>query len=224
MFYAKILNADTALFDATEKRHAIDVLRKNAGDLITFTNGQGYLYEASIKQVNKDSFSAEITSELSFRPKPKVHLAIAPTKNSDRMEWMLEKCCELGLASLQFLDCAHSEKTRVNMERMERVALSAIKQSGNLWLPELLPVTKFNTWIQQPFEGKRYLAHCAEGEKNRAAHTEEAVCIGIGPEGDFSSEEIQLALERGCLPLSLGNTRLRTETAGLVACTLFNLL
>lgn len=224
MFYAKNLNSGTALFDATEKRHAIDVLRKNAGDSITFTDGRGHLYEARISKVNKDSFSAEIIAEQRFSTKPKVHLAIAPTKNSDRMEWMLEKCCELGLASLQFLDCVHSEKTRVNLERMERVALSAIKQSGNLWMPELLPITKFNKWIEQPFEGKRFLAHCAQGEKTQAVHAAEPVCIGIGPEGDFSSEEIRLALEHGCLPLSLGNTRLRTETAGLVACTLFNLL
>ncbi len=224
MFYSKILNAGTALFDATEKRHAIDVLRKNAGDTITFTDGKGHLYEACITLVRKDSFSTEVTKKLSSQPKPKVHLAIAPTKNSDRMEWMVEKCCELGLASLQFLECAHSEKTRVNLERMERIALSAIKQSGNLWMPELLPLCKFDVWVQKTFEGKRFLAHCAEGEKIQARHTDMPVCIGIGPEGDFSSEEIRLALERGFSPLSLGNTRLRTETAGLVACTLFNLL
>jgi 16S rRNA (uracil1498-N3)-methyltransferase len=153
-----------------------------------------------------------------------VHLAIAPTKNSDRMEWMLEKCCELGLASLRFLECAHSEKTRVNLERLERVALSAIKQSGNLWLPEVLPVMKFSQWAHESFDGIRYLAHCAEGTKNKAESIQTPVCIAIGPEGDFSSEEILLALQLGMRPLSLGQTRLRTETAGLVACTLFNLL
>ncbi|MEN9510279.1 MAG: hypothetical protein RLZZ370_98 [Bacteroidota bacterium] len=224
MFYAHILEGTTAHFDATEKRHAVDALRKKVGDDITYTDGKGQLFAARITQIGKDYFRAAQLSSLRFQPKPLVHLAIAPTKNSDRMEWMLEKCCELGLASLRFLECAHSEKNRVNLERMERVALSAIKQSGNLWLPELLPVMKFSLWAHEPFDGIRYLAHCAEGTKNQAEAVQTPVCIGIGPEGDFSSEEIQLALQLGMRPLSLGQTRLRTETAGLVACTLFNLL
>ena len=199
-------------------------MRKKTGDLIEFTDGNGHLLEACIKEIGKDRVGADITRQLNFKPRPPVHLAIAPTKNSDRMEWMLEKCCELGLASIQFLQCAHSEKIRVNITRLERVALSAIKQSGNLWMPDILPPVPFSSWVHQNFNGKRYLAHCAEGYKQNAEPAQGAVAVAIGPEGDFSAEEITLALECGLTPLSLGNTRLRTETAGMVACTLFNLL
>lgn len=224
MFYANHFEGNTAHFDAAEKRHIVDALRKKTGDLIEFTDGNGHLFEACIKEIGKDRVSADMTRQLDFKPRPSVHLAIAPTKNSDRVEWMLEKCCELGLASIQFLQCAHSEKIRVNITRLERVALSAIKQSGNLWMPDILPPVPFSSWVHQNFNGKRYLAHCAEGHKQNAEPAHGPVSVAIGPEGDFSAEEITLALESGLVPLSLGNTRLRTETAGMVACTLFNLL
>ncbi len=224
MFYSNHLDGSTAVFDAAEKRHAVDALRKKEGDPITFTDGKGHLYEGRISKIAREQLTAEVSAILRQEARPRFHLAIAPTKNSDRMEWMVEKCCELGLASLQFLECAHSEKTRVNMSRLERVALSAIKQSGNLWMPELLPVLNFKNWIKQTAHGQRYLAHCAEGPKRQAQSTDEAITVAIGPEGDFSTEEIALALEQGFLPLTLGRSRLRTETAGMVACTLFNLL
>lgn len=225
VFYAFRLDGSTAWFDASEKRHAIDALRHAAGDAIEFTDGFGKKYTGRIDQVGKDGFSCSSFSELKTEPKPRFHLAVSAVKNHDRIEWMLEKCCEIGLAGIVFPVCKRSERSRIQTDRLQRIAVSAIKQSGNLWLPEFHGLQPFQEALTlgSTLASHTFIAHCMEGEKAPAESRDEPVFALIGPEGDFTPEEVKLACAMGYQPLQLGATRLRTETAALAACVLFNI-
>jgi 16S rRNA (uracil1498-N3)-methyltransferase len=225
VFYAFRREASTAWFDASEKRHAIDALRHAAGDAIEFTDGLGKLYSGRIEQVSKDGFSCTACEELKAEPKPRFHLAVSAVKNHDRIEWMLEKCCEIGLASIVFPVCKRSERSRIQTDRLQRIAVSAIKQSGNLWLPEFHGLKPFqeSLVLGRSLAAHRFIAHCMDGPKAQAAPSDEPVFVLIGPEGDFTAEEVNEACALGYEPLQLGDTRLRTETAALAACVLFNI-
>jgi 16S rRNA (uracil1498-N3)-methyltransferase len=145
---------------------------------------------------------------------------VAPTKNSDRLEWFLEKATEIGIDRMVPLHCTHSERKNINTDRLKKVAISAMKQSLKAWLPEVTELTKFETLIQEPFEGKKFIAHCYPGEKvhlKDALQPDDKALVLIGPEGDFSLEEVELAIAHGFTPVTLGTARLRTETAALVA-------
>lgn len=150
---------------------------------------------------------------------------MSAVKNHDRIEWMLEKCCEVGLASIVFPVCKRSERSHIQTERLQRIAVSAIKQSGNLWLPDFHGTKSFHECLLlgQSLARQTFIAHCMEGEKTRAEALDSDVFVFIGPEGDFTAEEVQEAMAQGYKPLGLGNTRLRTETAALAACVLFNI-
>jgi 16S rRNA (uracil1498-N3)-methyltransferase len=225
VFYAYRLEGSAAWFDATEKRHAIDALRHAQGERISFTDGRGKLYSGQIDAVAKDGFSCSGAELIKTSSRPRFHLAMSAVKNHDRIEWMLEKCCEVGLASIVFPGCKRSERSRIQTERLHRIAVSAIKQSGNLWLPDFHGMKSFRECVElgQTLAGQTFIAHCMEGEKTRAEALESDVFVFIGPEGDFTSEEVQEAIAQGYKPLELGNTRLRTETAALAACVLFNI-
>jgi 16S rRNA (uracil1498-N3)-methyltransferase len=156
-----------------------------------------------------------------------VHIAIAPTKNIERMEWFLEKATEIGVTRVTPLLCRYSERKEIKHDRLEKVMVSAMKQSLKAYLPKLDELTKFNELINQPFSGQKFIAHCDDQHRDLLRNLVEPnrdYLILIGPEGDFSSEEIEMAMQAGFLPVSLGNSRLRTETAGVVACHTFNLL
>ena len=224
MFYAYRLEGKSAWFDATEKRHAIDALRHVEGVRISFTDGRGNLYSGQIDVVGKDGFCCSGVEHMQTASRPRFHLAMSAVKNHDRIEWMLEKCCEIGLASIVFPVCKRSERSRIQMERLQRIAVSAIKQSGNLWLPDFHGTKSFYECVilGQSIANHTFIAHCMEGDKARAESFESDVFVFIGPEGDFTDEEVQEAKAQGYKPLGLGKSRLRTETAALAACVLFN--
>ena len=199
-----------------ESRH-IKVLRLHEGERLIFTNGKGERIEAVLDKVDKLCTLTTLSRESIENTNPHLHLFVAPTKNADRIEWFVEKAVEIGIRSITFLVCEHSERVRMKPERIERVAVSALKQSMQFTLPQLNFDIKFNeAWKQAP--GKKLLAHCEDGEKIQLStwkekHTE--LSLFIGPEGDFSKNEITLANQEP--GLSLGANRLRTETAALKA-------
>ncbi len=210
-----------------ESRHAIKVLRLNAGDEFEITDGKGSLFAVAITDPAPKHCTFRILSKTEVAKRNfSIHLAIAPTKNADRIEWMVEKCVEIGVDEISFLLCKTSERKTINLERIEKVAISAMKQSKHYWLPKLNGIVPFNQFINQPIEGSRFIAHVDESNPNHLkslANSAESYTVLIGPEGDFSNEELDAALKAGFRKVGLGPNRLRTETAGLAAVMTLNL-
>lgn len=211
-----------------EASHAIRVLRLQLGDEVMLTDGKGNFYRAEISNANHKRCLLNIIETIPQEPlwSGHLHLAMAPTKNMDRTEWFAEKATEIGFDELTFLNCRFSERKVIKTERISKILVSAIKQSLKARLPKLNEMTDFNKFITQPFKGQKFIAHCYEGKKPLLKDTirkgEDALVL-IGPEGDFSEDEVKKAIENGFTPISLGNSRLRTETAALVACHILNL-
>lgn len=225
LFYnTSISKNDTSFtFDKIESRHIIKVLRKKEGDLIKITNGNGLLFLATITLASDKHCTVKIL-DIEFKEKIRkynIHIAIAPTKNNDRMEWFLEKCTEIGIDEITPLLCEHSERKVIKPERFEKIILTAAKQSLQFHLPKLNPFTKFSKFIKQEQVGLKCIAHCEKSAKEAFQETvvkNKEITILIGPEGDFSLNEIEQALQHSYIAVSLGQSRLRTETAGIVAC------
>lgn len=209
-------------FDKTESRHIVKVLRKSEGDTVFITNGKGGLFTC---QINVASDKKCFVKVVNFEQKQKLqsyylHIAIAPTKLNDRFEWFLEKATEIGVDEITPVICEHSERKVVKLERMQKIIQSAGKQSLTYHFPVLNTPVTFQNFIKNAFEGQLFIAHC-ENDKKSSLKT---ICkpntkttILIGPEGDFSKTEITKSKDKGFLPVSLGKSRLRTETAGVVA-------
>ena len=202
-----------------ESKHACRVLRLKMNDEVSLLDGVGGVYHARIEEDNPKKCLLQIIAVThDTKPTHEVHIAIAPTKNMDRIEWFVEKATEIGMTELTLLICEHSERKIVKTERLEKILISAMKQSKRTFIPKLNAVVSFSEFMKQHTQGA--LAHCEEGEKK----TLQTVCkasnypILIGPEGDFSSKEIAAAKTNGFDFVVLGNTRLRTETAGIYAC------
>lgn len=216
-------------FNKEESRHIVRVLRKKAGDILQITNGHGFLFEAKITFANDKKCVAEI---ISSSKKEKgwnyyLHIAIAPTKNNDRLEWFLEKATEIGVDEVTPIICSNSERKIVKHERLEKIVQSAMKQSLKFALPKLNETISFTNFIKQPREGATFIAHCEDTEKQllkNVVKEQEKITILIGPEGDFSTQEIELALDKNYTPISLGESRLRTETAGIVATNIVSFI
>ena len=210
-----------------EAQHCVRVLRLNIGDEITLTDGNGNFYRAEITAATNKRCLVKILETIPQEPlwSGHLHIAMAPTKNMDRNEWFAEKATEIGFDELTFLNCRFSERKVIKMERIEKIVVSAIKQSLKARLPRLNEMTDFDKFITQEFTGKKFIAHCYKGEKpllkNILKPGEDALVL-IGPEGDFSEEEVTKAIEKGFQPISLGKSRLRTETAALVATMVVN--
>ncbi|TWO31087.1 16S rRNA (uracil(1498)-N(3))-methyltransferase [Seonamhaeicola sediminis] len=209
-------------FPKDESRHIIKVLRKNTGDILYITNGNGLLFKAEITLPNINKCLVKIKS-IEKQPKRnyKLHLAVAPTKMNDRYEWFLEKSTEIGIDTITPIICDHSERKTIKTERFERILQSAMKQSLNCYKPKLNKALAFKDFIKQDFSGHLFIAHCEETDRKslkQLLKPKSEVIILIGPEGDFSSEEINIAIAKKFIPVTLGNTRLRTETAAIVAC------
>lgn len=211
-----------------EAAHAVRVLRLQEGDEVMLTDGAGNFYRAAISAASNKRCLVNILETLPQEPlwTGHLHLAMAPTKNMDRTEWLAEKATEIGFDELTFLNCRFSERKVIKTERIQKILVSAVKQSLKARLPRLNEMTDFHHFVKQPFTGQKFIAHCYEGEKpllkDVLKRGEDALVL-IGPEGDFSEEEVRLAVEQGFRPVSLGRSRLRTETAALVACHLMNL-
>ena len=209
-------------FDKTESRHIVRVLRKTEGDIIFITNGLGQLFTSEIVIANDKKCIVKITNIEDYK-KPwnyYLHIAIAPTKLNDRFEWFLEKATEIGIDEITPIICEHSERKVVKSERLEKIIHSAAKQSLKYHFPKLNEPITFNQFINSEFTGQLFIAHCEETDKKLLKSELIAklkTTILIGPEGDFSIKEIQQSLEHNFIPVSLGESRLRTETAGIVA-------
>lgn len=229
LFYTTDIQNDTATFHDEEAHHCTQVLRKRVGDQVTFIDGKGWFYEAEIISITKKISILQITNrwEDTNHWDTPIHIAIAPTKNIDRFEWFLEKVTEIGINTITPLLCEHSERKNIRLDRLEKILVAATKQSLKASLPVLNDLTPFSEFIQsQPLDKQQFIAYLGEVANPHlkdAYQQKEAVTVLIGPEGDFSPQEIQKALAQGFKGVSLGNSRLRTETAGVVACHILHL-
>ena len=209
-------------FDKEESRHIVKVLRKTVGDELHITNGKGWLFTAQVSVPNINKCSAKIVSKtLQSKNGYHLHLAVAPTKMNDRYEWFLEKATEIGIDSITPIICDHSERKVIKIDRFERILQSAMKQSLSCYLPTLNEAIPFKDFVNQNISGDLFIAHCEETDRKSLKNklkSKTDVTILIGPEGDFSVKEIEMALQNKFIPVTLGETRLRTETAAIVAC------
>ncbi|MFM9009167.1 MAG: RsmE family RNA methyltransferase [Bacteroidota bacterium] len=224
--YVPRLSESELVIDADEAHHMVHVLRMGEGDQVSLFDGRGGRAPAVISFSSKRE-TRVLPGQIERLPLPErnLHLAVAPTKNQDRLEWLAEKACEIGLRSFIPVLCRHSERKHLNMERIRKVVLSATRQSGGFWLPECPDPVTFESLVRNRPPGAAFIAHCREGARvslKTISEAEEAVVL-IGPEGDFHEQEIAMAMEFGFNPLSLGDKRLRTETAALVATVAFHL-
>lgn len=225
LFYKPDLEANS-LLEGDEFHHCVKVLRHKEGDVIFITNGQGIMCKVSIDSITKWALQFSAIERLDQPPKPfKVHLFICPTKNFDRMEWMVEKAGEIQIDEITFITSQNSERPKANLGRLEKKAVSALKQSKSAWKMKLNPIKPF-TQVIDDLAGDSFLAYVEEKQQL----LKDKVSIGkpinlfIGPEGDFTSEEVALAKSKKIQPVSLGRSVLRTETAGLLACHTVNLI
>ena len=223
LFYNSTINETTEsfTFDREESKHIIKVLRKKDGDILFVTNGLGCLFKTEITLASDSKCTVQMVSfEKSTPSNFKLHLAVAPTKMNDRYEWFLEKATEIGIQEITPIICDRSERKVINTDRFEKIILSAMKQSNELYLPKLNPAISFKEFIKQQNEGLQLIAHCEETDKKTLKSVVQPntnITVLIGPEGDFSSAEIELALANNYQAIHLGPTRLRTETAALFA-------
>ena len=218
---------DEIILSAEESKHATKVLRKKEGDILNFTDGKGAFYKAEIivSDSRKCRLKVVSTEQKEKQHNYHLHIAIAPTKNMDRFEWFLEKATEIGIDEITPIICTHSERKKIKTERCNRILLSAMKQSLKFHVPKLNEAMSLSDFIKQDYEGTKYIAHCEDGEKKelkRVNKTEKTIIL-IGPEGDFSPKEIELALQNQFKAVSLGTSRLRTETAGIIAAHSINI-
>lgn len=228
LFYTPDI-ATTLELPQDEAAHALRVLRLTEGAEVMLTDGKGSFYRAEIDIISGKRCYMRIVEIITPEPlwQGHLHLAMAPTKNMDRIEWFAEKATEIGFDELTFLDCRFSERKVVKIERVEKILVSAMKQSLKPMLPVLNGMIPFDKFVVSPFNGKKFIAHCYEGEKQplmQALQPGEDALVLIGPEGDFSPEEVQKAIANGFQPITLGRSRLRTETAALVAVHTMNLV
>ncbi|MCB0464440.1 MAG: 16S rRNA (uracil(1498)-N(3))-methyltransferase [Aequorivita sp.] len=226
LFYNPNISDDAKeiTFDKEESRHIVKVLRMKEGDTFTITNGKGSFFEAEIINANPKGCFVKILSEEFHQPLPyQLHLAVAPTKLNDRYEWFLEKATEIGITEITPIICDHNERKVIKPERYEKILQSAMKQSLKAYLPVLNEAVSYKDFIDSEILSKdlKCIAHCEETDKKSLKSVllpNQKITILIGPEGDFSFEEIELAKQSGFIPVTLGESRLRTETAAVVAC------
>lgn len=209
------------IFDKEESRHIVRVLRKKEGDILHITNGNGFLFEVEIIFANDKKCTTKImkTTSIESNRTYTIHVAIAPTKNIDRYEWFLEKATEIGIDEITPIICKNSERKVVKQERSLKIVQAAMKQSLQYKLPKLNSAVNFSDFVKQPLEGQLFIAHCEDDNSKKTlkdlAKLHGNYTILIGPEGDFSVDEIRKCLDSNFTPISLGNNRLRTETAGI---------
>ncbi|MFH1160318.1 MAG: 16S rRNA (uracil(1498)-N(3))-methyltransferase [bacterium] len=222
LFYSDHIEIPVHPLDEEESSHIVRVLRLKEGDTVFLTDGMGNMHRCTIVAAVARRCQVRILSTETTPPNPfRIHIAIAPTKNINRLECFLEKATEIGIDVITPLICAHSERLNVKTDRLTKILIAAMKQSWKSRLPELQDPVRFNDLIHQDFPGQKCIAHCEAGEEKllqKVYKPGSSALILIGPEGDFSPEEVSQAKQAGFIPVSLGKSRLRTETAGIVAC------
>jgi len=230
LFFLPAISGKKFSLPENEAKHCVKVLRLNAYDTIWITSGDGTLFEAEITKIEAREVVVEIRKELNEFEKRGyyIHIAIAPTKNIDRFEWFIEKATEIGIDEITPLISDHSERRNIRNDRIEKVIIASMKQSLKAYKPQLNPLVKFGQFLENlNFKGEKYIATCLDTTKeniNQLYKSGKDALILIGPEGDFSVEEIKMADRKGFRRISLGRSRLRTETAGVTACYAINLL
>lgn len=211
-----------------DARHLTKVLRKKTGDTFHITDGKGNLFNATLGAVTSNRCEIDLAfAKAESKNKPELHIAIAPTKMNDRMEWFLEKSAEIGIARITPIICERSERRTIKRDRFEKILVSAMQQSAQLWLPVIDKDLSFTDFINQENHSDKFIAHCMDGTEpflGDQLKKGRAVTLLIGPEGDFSPRELELALASDYQSTILGKNRLRTETAGVYGCTLFNII
>lgn len=229
LFYAPDITSESFRLNREESKHLIKVLRMQKGDKVLFTNGKGYFFDCTITDANPNGCLLDVTEKQSDKETRnfKLHMAVAPTKNINRFEWFLEKATEIGVEQITPLICEHSERKDVKTDRLERVLVAAMKQSLKAYLPQLDEPVTFRKFISQPFDGDKFIAYISDEVTVELSHIYKKgrnALLLIGPEGDFSPEEVNLAVAAGFVPVKLGPSRLRTETAAVAGCHTLNLL
>lgn len=229
IFYASDIDSDTYTLNKEESKHCNKVLRLTEGDKIQLIDGKGGLYICEITECLPKSTTVVVKEQFKEYGKKdfSLHIAICPTKNNNRTEWFLEKTTEIGIDKISPIVSFNSERRNIKHERFDQIIVSACKQSIKAYKPLLGDLNKFSTFIKSCNSELKFIAHCHEGKKTplkEAYVKNKDVTILIGPEGDFSKEEVEEAVKNGFIPISLGTARLRTETAGIVACHTVNLI
>lgn len=227
LFYCPNIEKTKCLTEE-ESRHAIKVLRLNIGDEIEILDGKGRSFIGKIQDGNSNKTAIKLISSIEHKPSfYELEIVIAPTKNIDRIEWFIEKAIEIGIQKITLIQTKRTERKKVRLDRLHKISISAMKQSKTYFLPEISKLISFDDFVKTSFEGQRFIAHCIEDDKK---HLKDALKksinyqIMIGPEGDFTLEEIQLALDNGFTPVTFGKNRLRTETAAIFSCSVVNLI
>ena len=233
MFYLPGLSGESTLgtmvtLDAEESGHCARVLRLNTGDLLQITNGDGWMFEGHLLDNNPKACTLRIdVKHFVKKNAAHIHLAVAPTKNIGRFEWFLEKATEIGIDEITPLFCRHSERQSLRVDRLNKVITAAVKQSLNAYHPMLHEPVTFSDFMKQTTDSQKFIAYVDEKPRlhlKKAYKPGGPAIVLIGPEGDFNPDEIAIAFERGYQPVSLGQSRLRTETAAVVACHILNLM
>lgn len=225
LFYNQNIKEDDTifLFDKEESKHIVKVLRKKESDIIHISNGSGYLFISEITLASEKKCEVKIIDTIFHSHSDyKLHIAVAPTKMNDRFEWFLEKATEIGIDEITPILCDHSERKIYKIDRAEKIIQSAMKQSLQYYLPKINEPIRLTDFLQREHqEDIKCIAHCEEQDRKAFKNivvSGKKILILIGPEGDFSTKEIEFALKSNFIPVTLGNTRLRTETAAIVAC------
>ena len=227
LFYQPDIDLGSLYLSEDESRHVVRVLRSENGDELDLTNGKGTFFKIRITKADPHKCLFEIVERKNIPKRSySIHIAIAPTKNADRMEWFVEKAVELGIDKISFMLCQTSERKTINLERIEKIAVSAMKQSGQCWLPELADIKPIKDILTIP-ASQKFIAYVDQSNPchlKSLAKINQDYLVLIGPEGDFSKEELLSTEKAGFIKVSLGPNRLRTETAGMAACHILNLV
>ena len=229
IFFNHLLEKESEIlnFSEEEKQHIVKALRKKSKDKITVTNGRGLEWIGKLEVNNKSVFAKKISSRVHDELKSNIEVASAPTKKVDRIEWFLEKSTEIGINKIYFIKSKNSIRKKINLTRFNKILISAIKQSKQFYKPKISEIVSFNDFVVSNSEKQKFIAHCQDYSKTHLAkiNIQNMPCIVlIGPEGDFSKDEVESAISNGFTPISLGENRLRTETAALVAVQTINTL
>ena len=227
IFYSNTVDNDMITLDRVETNHCIKVLRHNPGDSVYVTDGQGYLYKCIIEEFKGKTTFLKIVDKKEKLKKYNVHIAISPIKNHDRLEWFVEKAVEIGIDKISFIKCERTLRKNIRIDRLKKVAITAMKQSLKTTVPIIDSITDIDNFLNSCTAENKFICYLSNDKSlifNKKIYKNKEICILIGPEGDFSEKEINRALSKKFESLSLGDSRLRTETAGVIACHLANII